>query len=253
MRTSSAHWGLAVNIIVLWNTRYMEAALDHLRATGFDVRDEDVQRLTPLIWEHIELHGWYASPEGQLPAGTPQGLAGPHGAGRARPVIRGEFRSTATRIWGRRLGLLSHSRLQSSSEAAEERGGLPVVSVGPSVDRSAAPDDGAEQGSAAAEDEVAVVLKPEDRARTRRALVPITVASRVVQNKVAVVFLDDELRRPGARHTSGPQDNAARSVENQVPVDLVVQPEPSVDRLDVLVDQDRLVAPSSIGPKRLGA
>src|SRR5438309_5490897 len=83
--------GLVVNIIVLWNTRYMEAALDHLRATGFDVRDEDVQRLTPLIWEHIELHGWYASPEGQLQAGTPQGLAGPHGAGRARPVIRGEF------------------------------------------------------------------------------------------------------------------------------------------------------------------
>jgi len=69
--------GLVVNIIVLWNTRYMEAALDHLRATGFDVRDEDVQRLTPLIWEHIELHGRYAFPEDQLPAGTLRALRDP--------------------------------------------------------------------------------------------------------------------------------------------------------------------------------
>jgi hypothetical protein len=61
---------------VLWNTRYMEAALDHLRATGFDVRDEDVQRLTPLIWEHIELHGRYAFPE-ELPAGTLRALRAP--------------------------------------------------------------------------------------------------------------------------------------------------------------------------------
>ncbi|MEA2588575.1 MAG: hypothetical protein QOH66_1502 [Actinomycetota bacterium] len=52
----------------------MEAALDHLRATGFDVRDDDVQRLTPLIWEHIELHGRYAFPEDQLPAGTLRAL-----------------------------------------------------------------------------------------------------------------------------------------------------------------------------------
>ena len=69
--------GLVVNIIVLWNTRYMEAALDHLRATGFDVRDEDVQRLTPLIWEHIELHGRYAFSEDQLPAGTLRALRDP--------------------------------------------------------------------------------------------------------------------------------------------------------------------------------
>jgi hypothetical protein len=62
---------------VLWNTRYMEAALDQLRATGFDVRDEDVERLTPLIWEHIELHGRYAFPEDHLPAGTLRALRDP--------------------------------------------------------------------------------------------------------------------------------------------------------------------------------
>jgi len=61
----------------VWNTRYIEAALDHLRATGFDVREEDVERLTPLIWEHIELHGRYAFPEDQLPAGTLRALRDP--------------------------------------------------------------------------------------------------------------------------------------------------------------------------------
>ena len=40
--------GLVVNLIVLWNTIYMDAALAQLRAEGFPVRDEDVARLTPL-------------------------------------------------------------------------------------------------------------------------------------------------------------------------------------------------------------
>ena len=39
-----------VNVIVLWNTIYMDAALIQLRAGGFDVHDEDVARgeLRPL-------------------------------------------------------------------------------------------------------------------------------------------------------------------------------------------------------------
>jgi len=40
--------GLVVNVIVLWNTIYMDAALDQLRADGNDVRDEDIARLSPL-------------------------------------------------------------------------------------------------------------------------------------------------------------------------------------------------------------
>ncbi len=46
--------GLVVNAIVLWNTR-QDAALNQLRRTGFDVRDDDVQRLSPLGHEHINL------------------------------------------------------------------------------------------------------------------------------------------------------------------------------------------------------
>ena len=34
-----------LNVIVLWNTIYMDAALTQLRAEGYSVRDEDVARL----------------------------------------------------------------------------------------------------------------------------------------------------------------------------------------------------------------
>ncbi|MCI0579948.1 MAG: Tn3 family transposase [Chloroflexi bacterium] len=51
--------GLVVNMIVLWNTLYMNKAIDHLQATGMAVREEDVKRLTPLGHEHIRLTGRY--------------------------------------------------------------------------------------------------------------------------------------------------------------------------------------------------
>lgn len=52
--------GLVVNIIVLWNTIYISAALDQLRAQGYPVRDEDVARLSPLPHEHINMLGRYS-------------------------------------------------------------------------------------------------------------------------------------------------------------------------------------------------
>ena len=52
--------GLVVNVIVLWNTIYMDAALNQLRAEGFDVRAEDVARLSPLGFNHINMLGRYA-------------------------------------------------------------------------------------------------------------------------------------------------------------------------------------------------
>ena len=49
--------GLVVNAVVLWNTIYMDAALAELRAEGFDVRDEDVARLSPLGHGHLNVFG----------------------------------------------------------------------------------------------------------------------------------------------------------------------------------------------------
>ena len=58
--------GLVVNVIILWNTIYMDLALEHLRKEGHPMRDEDAARLSPLIHEHINLLGRYsfAVPEG---------------------------------------------------------------------------------------------------------------------------------------------------------------------------------------------
>jgi hypothetical protein len=52
--------GLVLNMIVLWNTLYMEAALAQLREEGYPVSDEDVRRLSPLLHEHINMLGRYS-------------------------------------------------------------------------------------------------------------------------------------------------------------------------------------------------
>lgn len=51
--------GLVLNMVVLWTTRYMDAAINHLKQTGFEVRDEDVERLSPLVSHHINFVGKY--------------------------------------------------------------------------------------------------------------------------------------------------------------------------------------------------
>jgi hypothetical protein len=52
--------GLVVNAIVLWNTLYMEAALQQLRAEGVPVHTDDVARLSPLVHKHINFQGRYS-------------------------------------------------------------------------------------------------------------------------------------------------------------------------------------------------
>jgi TnpA family transposase len=52
--------GLATNAIVLWNTVYMQAALDHLRAQGEVIKEEDEARLSPLGRKHINFLGHFS-------------------------------------------------------------------------------------------------------------------------------------------------------------------------------------------------
>ena len=54
--------GLVVNKIVLWNTIYIEDALEQIRKEGFPIRDEDATRLSPLIHDHINLLDAIPSP-----------------------------------------------------------------------------------------------------------------------------------------------------------------------------------------------
>ena len=51
--------GLVLNILVLWNTIYIEAALEELRRNGYPLHDEDVIRISPLICSHINMGGRY--------------------------------------------------------------------------------------------------------------------------------------------------------------------------------------------------
>ena len=51
--------GLVLNMIVLWNTIYMQAAVEQLRKDGFEIRDEDVARLSPLLHGHLNVLGRY--------------------------------------------------------------------------------------------------------------------------------------------------------------------------------------------------
>lgn len=61
--------GLVRNAVILWNTRYMDATLAELRGRGASVADEDEQRLSPLVSEHINMLGRYTFTD--APAGAP--------------------------------------------------------------------------------------------------------------------------------------------------------------------------------------
>lgn len=52
--------GLVTNAVVLWNTIYMEASLNHLKKQSFEVRKEDETRLSPLLYHHINMLGHYS-------------------------------------------------------------------------------------------------------------------------------------------------------------------------------------------------
>ncbi|MGO4612679.1 Tn3 family transposase [Nocardia sp. 2YAB30] len=52
--------GLVIGCITLWNTVYLDRILTQLRESGHEVRDEDVARLHPYLYAHINVHGHYA-------------------------------------------------------------------------------------------------------------------------------------------------------------------------------------------------
>ncbi|GAB5106173.1 hypothetical protein EC2021H102_47800 [Escherichia coli] len=52
--------GLVLNIIVLWNTIYMDAAIQQLRREGYPVLDSDVEKLSLLQCGHINMQGRYS-------------------------------------------------------------------------------------------------------------------------------------------------------------------------------------------------
>lgn len=52
--------GLVTNALVLWNTIYMQAAINHLKQHEKDVSERDEAKLSPLIYKHINVLGHYS-------------------------------------------------------------------------------------------------------------------------------------------------------------------------------------------------
>lgn len=50
---------LVVNAITLWNTVYMQAALDQLKSEGCEINENDIRHLSPARSEHINMYGKY--------------------------------------------------------------------------------------------------------------------------------------------------------------------------------------------------
>lgn len=51
--------GFTVNCIIYWNTLYIQEAIKQLKKEGMIITDEDIQRLSPLLTEHINFMGKY--------------------------------------------------------------------------------------------------------------------------------------------------------------------------------------------------
>ncbi len=51
---------LLTNAVVVWNTVYMQAAIEQLRREGIPVNDADVMHLSPARYEHINPYGKYS-------------------------------------------------------------------------------------------------------------------------------------------------------------------------------------------------
>jgi Tn3 transposase DDE domain-containing protein len=59
LRNQAGCLNLVINAVVTWNTVYMAAVIDQLRAEGRTVNEEDIARLSPARYEHINPYGKY--------------------------------------------------------------------------------------------------------------------------------------------------------------------------------------------------
>ena len=51
--------GLVLNVVVLFNTRYLQAAVDEFTRQGHEFADKDVERLSPFVRAHVNTQGRY--------------------------------------------------------------------------------------------------------------------------------------------------------------------------------------------------
>jgi Transposase and inactivated derivatives, TnpA family len=69
--------GLVLNAVVLWTTKYIDAAVIQLQTEGHDIREEDIARLSPLKHRNLYLLGRYSFTASTPAAGTLRPLRDP--------------------------------------------------------------------------------------------------------------------------------------------------------------------------------
>ncbi len=52
--------GLVTNALILWNTIYMQEALNQLHRQSYDTHEGDEARLSPLVYGHVNMLGHYS-------------------------------------------------------------------------------------------------------------------------------------------------------------------------------------------------
>ena len=65
---------MVIAAIILWNTVYMEQAIEALRARGDTITDDLLGYLAPLAWQHINLTGDYVWAPDREPISSSSGF-----------------------------------------------------------------------------------------------------------------------------------------------------------------------------------
>ncbi|MGN9787952.1 Tn3 family transposase [Nonomuraea sp. ZG12] len=73
--------GLALNVVIWWNSLYLDAAVKQLREQGFPVTDEMCARLSPIQYDHINFLGRYAFSRADVAEGLRPFHDGTHESG----------------------------------------------------------------------------------------------------------------------------------------------------------------------------
>lgn len=50
---------LVTNAVIVWNTRYIQAMVEQLKAEGYEVLDSDLVHISPCRFDHINKYGKY--------------------------------------------------------------------------------------------------------------------------------------------------------------------------------------------------
>lgn len=68
---------LVINAIVLWTTKYIDAAVIQVQTEGHEIREEDIARLSPLKHRNLNLLGRYSFTASTPAAGALRPLRDP--------------------------------------------------------------------------------------------------------------------------------------------------------------------------------